>query len=311
MAIMRSMARPVAVLGLMLVLAVSLAGCIHEDRAVTLNGDGSGTYSLALGITDQLMSLGADQINQSMDKCVQAAKQQGATVTKDDVSGYTTWHFTFHFANVAAVNTLLTGQFLSSCGSTSSDLGAGTTTTAPSPNDTFNVTQQSGLFSTTFHVTGHMSLVSTSQPTDTGGVDVSQLLKDMHDSISITMPGSITSHTGGTVSGNTITYIVHYGEQTDIDVTGSGRTAAATAAMAGGIVLILLAVAAVIFILLMRRRRAAVPAPAAVPVPYSPIAPSTPASYVPPSPMAYGGEQTLPPSGAPNTWPQPPSAPNE
>jgi hypothetical protein len=283
---------------------------VHEDRTVALNGDGSGTYSFALGLTDQLMSLGGDQINQSMDKCVQAAKQQGATVTKDDVSGYTTWHFTFHFANVAAVNDLLTGQFLSGCNS-SADAGTGTPTTAPSPNDTFNVSQQSGFFSTTFHVTGHMSLVSTSQPTDTGGVDVSQLLKDMHDSISITMPGWITSHTGGTVSGNTITYTVHYGEQTDIDVTGGGRTTAATAAIAGGIVLVLLAVAALIFVLLMRRRRAAVPVPAMVAVPYSPSMPSTPASYPPPVPPApYAGEQTLPgASGSTNTWPQPPSAP--
>jgi hypothetical protein len=311
MPIMRAGRRFASLLGLMLVLAISLTGCLHEDRAVTFNGDGSGTYALAIGITDQLMSLGGDQINQSMDKCVQTAKQQGATVAKDDVSGYTTWHFTFHFANVAAVNTLLAGQFLSTCGSTSSDTGAGTPTTAPSPNDTFNVTRQSGVFSTTFHVTGHMSLVLPSQPTDTGGVDTSQLFKDMHDSISITMPGWITSHTGGTVSGNTITYTIHYGEQADIDVTGGGRTAAATAAIAGGIALILLGVAALIFVLLMRRRRARAQASAMVAVPYTPITSSTPASYPPPVPPArYAGEQTLPgASGATNTWPQPPSAP--
>jgi hypothetical protein len=42
--------RFVATAGLLLVLALALTACIHEDRSVSLQGDGSGTYTLTIGL---------------------------------------------------------------------------------------------------------------------------------------------------------------------------------------------------------------------------------------------------------------------
>lgn len=85
-----------------------------------------------------------------------------------------------------------------------------------------------------------MSMVTPSTPTTYGTPDVSQYLKDMRESITITMPSSISSHKGGMVNGNTITYTVHYGEETDIDVVGGGLNTARLLPVGEGILVALL-----------------------------------------------------------------------
>ena len=78
----------------------------------------------------------------------------------------------------------------------------------------------------------------------------------MRDSFAVTMPGSITSHKGGVVSGNTVTYTVHYGEETDIDVVGSGLNTSVLIPIGAGAAIILLAIVGFI---IWRRRGVASP----------------------------------------------------
>jgi hypothetical protein len=263
---MRKLSRVGPSLALSLLLALSLAGCIHEDQSVALNSDGSGNYSLALGISDQLLALGSAQITASMDQAGAQFTQQGGTYSKHDDGSYTVWTFKRPFKSIADLNALLQQPL---------DTGTSGTPVPTTSSNSFNVSESSGFFTNTFHVTGHMSLaVDTGQLPDTGGVDVAQLLKDMRESFAISMPGWISAHNGGSVSGNTITYTVHYGEQASIDVSGGALTTAGIASIGAGIVLLLVVIAGGALLVLRRRAARSQPAvaPAAVAVPYSPLA---------------------------------------
>lgn len=268
---MRRVSRVVPLLALGLILALTLSGCVHEDRGVSLNGDGSGTYTLALGLSDQLLSLGSDEIGASMDQVGTQIKQQGGKYSKHDDGSYTVWTFSRPFKTVADLNAMLRQPL------TTGSIGTGS---ASASTDSFNVSESPGFFANSFHVIGHMSMAAiNSQPSETGGVNLPQMLKDMRESFAITMPGWISAHSGGTVSGNTISYTVHYGQQTSIDVSGGALTTAGTASIAGG-VLLLLIIAGVVLLLVMRRGgtgQTATPisVPATVGVPYSPLSASS------------------------------------
>jgi hypothetical protein len=75
---MRNPRRIAATVGLLAILAFILSGCIHEDRSVNLHGDGSGTYTLTLGVNSQLVSLSGDDFVQSMNDYGEKLKKQGA-----------------------------------------------------------------------------------------------------------------------------------------------------------------------------------------------------------------------------------------
>jgi hypothetical protein len=280
--ILRSIKRPIASIGLLLVMALSLTGCIHLDRNVTLNGDGSGTYVLTIGINDQLLSLSGGQLTSSMDNFGDQAKQNGGSYRRYEDAGYTDWAYTRPFKSIADLNKLIqeTPQ---------SDGGLGAPgASSPSGQDTISFSEQSGFLSNSFHVTGHMSMVFPTGSTDTGGIDVSSYLKDIRESFSVTMPGSISSHKGGVVSGNTVTYTIHYGEETDVDVVGSGFNTSVLFPLGAGAGVSLLALLAVVgFIFWRRNANRNRPAPQAVyagvdaqsPAPsssWSPTAPTIP-----------------------------------
>ncbi len=245
---MRSILRSTAVVGLLLTLALSLTGCVHLDRNVALNSDGSGTYTLTMGLSEQLVSMAGDQISTSMDQFGAKVKSQGGSYRHYDDTGYSYWSYTRPFKSIDELN-----QLAQESPQSGANLGAGAplpvAPTSPSQ-DTLHFSEQSGFLSNTFHVTGHMSMVMPTPPSssDTGMPDVSQYLKDMRESFSITMPGSLTSHKGGVVNGNTVTYTVHYGEETDIDVVGGGLNTALLLPIGGGVlVVVLLIVGGVIF----------------------------------------------------------------
>ncbi len=255
---LKRFARPFTVLGLLLALLLSLTACVHEDRTVALNSDGSGSYVLTIGFSEQLVSLASDQISSTMDEFGAKVKQQGGSYRHYDDTGYSYWAYTRPFKTIDQLNQLL--QEAPQSGS-----GAGGSVPATTQ-DTFTFTQQSGFLSNTFHVTGHMSMVIPQGSLgDTSGVDISQYLKDMRESFAVTMPGSIISHQGGEVSGNTVTYTIHYGEQTDIDVVGGGLNLAPLIpyAIGAGVVILLHIILAGV-LLWRRRTRAAKSAASAV-----------------------------------------------
>ncbi len=305
---MRRVSRVAPLLALGLILALALSGCIHEDRSVALNGDGSGTYTLALGLSDQLLALGSNQISATMDQVGAQVKQDGGTYSKRDDGSYTVWTFARPFKSVADLNSLLQQPLTTSNPNSPAPTSAST--------DSFHVSESSGLFTNSFHVTGHMSMVPTGgQPPETNSGEIGQMLKQMRESFAISMPGWITAHSGGSLSGNTVTYTVHYGEQTGIDVSSSALTAAGVASIAGG--LLLLIVVGVLLVLLRRRMPGrgavagvpvAVPA-AAAPAPYSPI--SAPA-YPPDAPTLASTYPTpYAVRDAPASGPISPDAPTE
>jgi hypothetical protein len=119
----------------------------------------------------------------------------------------------------------------------------------------------------TFQVGGEVDLTSSA----TGQLQpgAAQLAKDMQLRLAITFPGPVQQHTGGVVSGNTVTWTPVYGQKTEIQATGSavgdesGSFIVWIAIGAGGVGLI------AIVLLLFRRRRAR-----SVPVEPPPSAPA-------------------------------------
>ncbi|HEX8727631.1 MAG TPA: hypothetical protein VF739_03355 [Ktedonobacterales bacterium] len=247
---MHSIKRFSASLTLLIALALSLAGCVHIDRAVTINSDGSGSYTLTVGFSEQLVSLASDQISNSMDSFGQKVKSQGGSYRHYDDTGYSYWAYTRPFKSIADLNQLV--QEAPQTGDTAGSSGSGSAIPTVGQTDTLNFTEQSGFLSNTFHVTGHMSMIFPQSATDTGGIDVSSYLSDMRESFSVTMPGSITSHKGGSVSGDTVSYTIHYGQETDIDVIGGGFNPSHLLPIGVAFVVILLLIGGLIF---WRQRR--------------------------------------------------------
>lgn len=210
---------------------------MHMDRSVALNSDGSGSYTISIGFSEQMVAMASDQLSTSMDKYGAKVKQQGGTYRHYDDTGYSYWAFTRPFKSVQELNSLV--QQTPDAGT---NVPSSSSLPVSSGQDTLAFSEQSGFLSNSFHVTGHMSMAATpGVDTNTGGIDLTPLLKDMRETFAITMPGSITSHKGGVVNGNTVTYTVHYGEQTDIDVVGGGLNTALLLPIGGVALLVVLA----------------------------------------------------------------------
>jgi hypothetical protein len=310
---MRALKRNGTSLGLLLVMALSLVGCVHVDRGVTLNSDGSGSYALTIGFIDALITSSTDSTSTMMNQFGAQVKQAGGSYREYEDNGYTYWAYTRPFSNITTLNTYL-GQLPQSAGGLSSSVGSAS---ASSTSDSITFTEQQGALSNTFHVKGHLSLAIPSGG-GTGGVDLTPYLKDMRDSFAVTMPGTVTAHTGGSINGNTVTYLIHGGDQTDIDVTGSALNTGGYAAIGGGAALVLILVGLGMFFWLRRRRTSApqLAAQVAYGAPAAPSAPFTPTwpggapqsftqapSYPPQTPSSY------PPQAAGSYPPDPAQAP--
>lgn len=240
MRMMRSGTRAGALITILLTCAVLLSSCFHFDRDMKLNSDGSGSYSLTIGISEAVVSLAGSAFTKSMDDSSTQVKQAGGDARHYDQDGYSVWVFTRPFKSISELNTLLQQNPSSSSGSTPP---------LSQPQDTLSITETPGFFVNSFHLTGHISLKNLGDTSSVGsGIDVSSYLKDMRESVSITMPGWISSYAkGGTVRGNTITYTVHYNEEATIDVVGGGVNPPAIYITAGIGLLVVLIISGVIF----------------------------------------------------------------
>lgn len=240
----QSLRRVVTIAALFCALALTLAGCVHVDRSVKLKSDGSGTYTLNLGLSDQLVRAGGSSLVSQMNACGATAKSQGADFTSSDQDGYTTWSFTWSFSNVDKLNDLLRTA-PQGCDTSGASSAASSNST-----DFFRVTRHASGFTSSFHVTGQMSF--TLDTSAANNPAATQLLQDARESFAITLPGGISSHSGGVVRGDTITYTVHVNETAKIDVTSKSLNAAALYPLIGGFAIILILFGAMVVV--YRRR---------------------------------------------------------
>jgi hypothetical protein len=233
----------------MLLLVLTLTGCVHADRSVQLNADGSGSYTFTLGFSDQVLSLGGSNFKSQMNTCGESVKAHGGSYRQFEEAGYGNWAFTWPFKSVASLNQLIqdSTSLCNTAGSSSSSSGG----LSANPTDYFKVTESRGFFANTFHATGSMSMVDQSSTPDPSSA---QLLKDARESFAITFPSFVGAHTGGVVHGNTITYTVHYNEATTIDATGGGYNV--TGFLSVGALALVLLLGAIVAWLYVRRRNA-------------------------------------------------------
>ena len=237
-----------------LLLALSLAGCVHADRALTLNNDGTGVYTLSIGLSDQMVKLGSATLVTNMNKFGDRVKQQGGTYSRYEDGGYSYWKYVRPFQSVSQLNRLL---------AEAPQANADTSGTSPDAHSVLHVTETPGFFSTTYHITGQMALEFPQVDRATR-----DLLKDVRESFAVTLPGWVSAQSGGTLKGNTVTYTVHLDESTTVDVTGGGLIVQHIALVAGGVLLALLLVIAGLMLLRRVARPPARPAPALSASPY-------------------------------------------
>ena len=139
-------ARLAAIL-LCLLLALPLAGCVHADRAIALNSDGSGTYTFTVGLSSQMVSLGGASLTESMNRFGDAVTQDGGSYSRYQDGDYSVWKYVRPFTSVRQLDDFL--------GQTPQSQTNGNTTN----NDEAHVTEQVGFFSTTYHATGQQLCV--------------------------------------------------------------------------------------------------------------------------------------------------------
>jgi hypothetical protein len=219
---------PLAALVLLLALSCVLSGCVHLQRSVTLDNDGSGTYRFAFGFSDQLISLAGSTFAAQMKTCGALVETSGGSYSMVDAGGYSTWTFAWHFTSLSRLNSLLSAN-ASFC--TLSNTNIPTTATA---DDTFAVVAHSHFVTTTYVLTGHLSFTIV-PPSTAPDPNTAALLRQAYSSFTITMPNWLTSQTtGGNVNGTTVTYTAHNGDAIDFQVVGEGVNTSALLVIGGG-----------------------------------------------------------------------------
>jgi hypothetical protein len=187
------------------VIAAALAGCMRVDRTLYLNGDGSGSYTLAIGFREP-RSGDPTSISPNIIALMEAfgthVRESGGSFQRFDTQGYDYWAYTRPFSSVAEADTLLQEDPRQD---------------DPQKNpvlyrDSLHVTKDARFSSAVFHVTGRISLVDT--------LDKAQSWVDATETVSITMADGIVANQGGTRRGNTVTYTIHYNQSATIDVEG-------------------------------------------------------------------------------------------
>jgi hypothetical protein len=213
----------IGVFALLLLLVVALSGCVRIDRDIHVNDDGSGTYALTIGFKRDLATAYGPALVNQMTEYGENVKAKGGTYGRSDDDTYTYWKFTCPFRTPDDLNQALTSL-------PSLTLGSSTL----SSQDQLKLSENSGPFINDFRLAGKISLLPDGQVNSA----TQDLFKDAHNTLVITMPGMITSHSGGTQSGNTITYTVGYAQTAEVNVASRAvnwQTVAPAGLVAGGL----------------------------------------------------------------------------
>jgi len=223
---------------LLIALLVALTGCVRIDRDVRVNDDGSGTYALTVGFNRDLATAYGPSLVNQMTEYGESVKARGGTYGRSDDDTFTYWRFTRPFHTPAELNQALTNL-------PSLTLGSSTL----SSQDQLTLTENSGPFVNEFRLAGTIALL----PNGAINSTTQDLFKDAHNTLVITMPGMITSHSGGTQAGNTITYTVGYTQTAAVNVASRAvnwQVVAPAGLVVGG----LLAALAILSLILAFRR---------------------------------------------------------
>jgi hypothetical protein len=228
----------IGVFVLLLALVVALSGCVRIDRDIHVNDDGSGTYALTIGFKRDLATAYGPALVNQMTEYGESVKAKGGTYGRTDDDTYTYWKFTRPFHTPDDLNQALANL-------PSVTFGSSTL----SSQDQLKLTENSGPFVNDFRLAGTISLIPDGQVNST----TQDLFKDAHNTLVITMPGMLTSHSGGTQSGNTITYTVGYAQTAEVNIASRAvnwKTVTPAGLVAGG----LLSTLAVVSLFLALRR---------------------------------------------------------
>jgi phosphatidylinositol mannoside-binding LppM-like protein len=258
-ATLRVTARTIA----MCALAMLMTGCIKVDLSIQLHEDNTAGGTMVFAVSRDLLALtgsSADdllgQITASAGPLPSGVRFQESGYADDTFEGKT---YTFQDVPIDAF----------SQGTT-----AGETISIKRVGDTFQVTGEVDL---TPAATGQL------QP------GAAQLAKDMELRVAITFPGPVSRQSGGTISGNTVTWTPVFGEKTEIQATGSAIGSGGN----GSVMWILLALAillvvVVVLVLVRSRRRQVAPEPPTETA-ATPSAPASPAATDDPAPPPPAG----------------------
>jgi hypothetical protein len=190
-------------LALLLALIVALSGCVRIDRSIHVNDDGSGTYALTIGFKRDLATAYGPSLVNQMTEYGESVKAKGGTYGRSDDDTFTYWKFTRPFRTPTDLNQALADL-------PSVTLGSSTL----SSQDQLKLTENSGPFVNEFHLAGTIALL----PHGAVNSTTQDLFNDAHNTLVITMPGMVTSHSGGAQAGNTITYTVGYAQTAEVNV---------------------------------------------------------------------------------------------
>jgi hypothetical protein len=242
-ATLRATARTIALCAL----ALLMTGCIKVDLNMELHGDNTVGGTMVFAVSRDLLALtgsSADdllgQITASAGPLPSGVRFQESAYADDRFEGKT---YTFQDVPIDAF----------SQGAT-----AGETISIKRVGDAFQVN-------------GEIDL----RPAATGPLQpgAAQLAKDMELRIAITFPGPVSQQSGGTITGNTVTWTPAFGEKTEIQATGSaigsGGNGPTMWILLGFAILLVVVVALV----LMRSRRSQVPPEAGTEMAATPPAP--------------------------------------
>ncbi|PWT70402.1 MAG: hypothetical protein C5B60_12205 [Chloroflexi bacterium] len=201
--------RTVILLSLASLAAVLLTGCMRIQRALVIYGNGSGSYTLTIGFPEPAPgdSSGiSSKIEVPMDAFGAHVQQEGGTYRRytNTSQNYVYWAYTSSFSSLADGNGLLQED-----------------PRQYDPNhlpvlfkDTLKISKVVESSTTLYQVTGTISLA------DPLGNNTSW--KDATESVAITMADGISTHSGGTLTGNTVMYAIAYKQTATISVTGNG-----------------------------------------------------------------------------------------
>ena len=257
-ATLRATARAIALCAL----ALLMTGCIKVDLNMELHGDNTVGGTMVFAVSRDLLALtgsSADdllgQITASAGPLPSGVRFQESAYADDRFEGKT---YTFQDVPIDAF----------SQGTT-----AGETISIKRVGDTFQVD-------------GEIDLT----PAATGSLQpgAAQLAKDMELRIAITFPGPVSHQSGGTITGNTVTWTPAFGEKTEIQATGSAIGSGGSGPTMWILLGLAILLVVVVALVLVRSRRSQVP----------PEAGTEMAATPPPVPLAATDDRAQPPPPA-------------